>query len=93
MSAGYSKTPLLKKLGIKPGYTILPVNVPKHYFKLLGDLPEETEIVSLNYDQPVDFIHAFAENEKDLYNFLPSLKKSWPKMEPSGCRGLRDRQN
>ena len=79
MSAGYSKTPLLKKLGIKPGYTMLVVNAPEHYFKLLGDLPKDTEKVNMDYDQPVDFIHAFVENEKDLHNFLPSLKEKLKK--------------
>ena len=79
MSAGYSKTPLLKKLGIKPGYKVLPVNAPQHYFELLGDLPQDAEVVNIHYEKPIDFIHAFAENEKDLHNFLPSLKEKLAK--------------
>ena len=33
--AGYSGTPLLKKLGIKPGMKILLLNEPPDYFELL----------------------------------------------------------
>jgi hypothetical protein len=33
--AGYSGTPLAKKLGIKEGVEIYPVNAPEHYRKLL----------------------------------------------------------
>ena len=33
--AGYSGTPLLKKLGIKPGYKLVLINQPENYFELL----------------------------------------------------------
>ena len=39
--AGYSKTPLAKKLGIKPGFHIKLVNAPEHYFDLFTDMPED----------------------------------------------------
>lgn len=42
MSAGYSKTPLLRKLGIKPGFSMLIINEPENYRSLLGELPEDT---------------------------------------------------
>lgn len=44
--AGYSGTPLLKKLGIKPGYKILFINEPGHYQSLLGTFPEGVQLVS-----------------------------------------------
>jgi hypothetical protein len=38
--SGYSQTPLLKKLGIKPGTKILVVNEPEGYWDWLAPLPE-----------------------------------------------------
>ena len=38
-SAGYSGTPLWKKLGIKEGFKIRLVNQPEYYFKLFDDFP------------------------------------------------------
>lgn len=81
MPAGYSGTPLVKKLGIKPGYTVMPVNEPKHYFELLGKLPEDVQVVNSSHQEPVNFIHLFAENKQKLHNYFPSLK---PKLNKSG---------
>lgn len=38
--AGYSGTPLPKKLGIKPGFTVGLIGAPKDFEKTLGQLPE-----------------------------------------------------
>jgi CheY-like chemotaxis protein len=38
--AGYSGTPLPKKLGIKPSYSIALLNEPENFVELLGELPE-----------------------------------------------------
>ena len=38
-TAGYSGTPLAKKLGIKAGFHIKLVNAPENYFDLFTDLP------------------------------------------------------
>lgn len=81
MPAGYSGRPLVKKLGIKPGYIVMPVNEPGHYFDLLGALPEHIKIVRKGYDQPVDFIHLFANDEQTLHNYFPALK---PKLAKDG---------
>jgi hypothetical protein len=48
MSAGYSETPLIKKLGIKEGFRICIVNEPDHYWDLLGSLPPTIEKVNRN---------------------------------------------
>ena len=39
MSAGYSGTPLAKKLGIKEGHRLAFAGAPKGYRALLGELP------------------------------------------------------
>src|SRR5438477_3858176 len=38
--AGYSGTPLPQKLGIKPGLTVVTINTPANYRRLLGAIPE-----------------------------------------------------
>jgi hypothetical protein len=86
--AGYSGTPLAKKLGIKAGSEIKLVNAPDNYFSLFTDLPEG---LSINDDQAFmkDFIHFFTKEENEYVKILPLLKKqlkpngmiwaSWPK--------------
>jgi hypothetical protein len=87
--AGYSQTPLAKKLGIKEGFTIKLVNEPSYYLSLFADFP-----TSINYSEnenkhSIDFIHLFCTTFKELENNAPSLKNqlkkdgllwiSWPK--------------
>jgi hypothetical protein len=77
--AGYSGTPLLKKLGIKPNYKVLFVNEPLHYKKMLGEFPEGVQIVDKNYSKPIDFIHLFSKTEEELHNLFPPLKNKLDK--------------
>ena len=88
MPAGYSKTPLVKKLGIKLGFKIHFANPPDNLQSLLGELPEKTTtIVELN--GPVDYIHFFTKSKDELPTQFPILKAalaqngllwiSWPK--------------
>ncbi|MDZ7691645.1 MAG: hypothetical protein U5K69_11060 [Balneolaceae bacterium] len=74
MTAGYSNKPLIKKLGIKSGMSVMPVNEPEHYFELLGELPGKVKLVRKSNPDPVDFIHLFAPDERTLHNQLPPLK-------------------
>jgi len=71
-TAGYSGTPLLKKLGIKPEYKLLLINEPENYFELL-----ETNIreqLGKKSETP-DFIHLFVKNNKE---FMAQMKKLAP---------------
>ncbi len=87
-SAGYSGTPLTKKLGIKPGFTIKLVQQPAHYFELFQNWPEEVEILE-DDTTPKDFIHFFTQQKEELDQLLPLLRSeiksngmiwiSWPK--------------
>jgi hypothetical protein len=43
--AGYSGTPLLKKIGIKPGDRVFVVNEPNEFMGLLGELPDGSIVV------------------------------------------------
>lgn len=72
---GYSGTPLIRKLGIKPEDTVMFVNEPDHYLEILGALPEHVKRLEMKQPGPVNFIHLFAKNEADLHNFFPLCKK------------------
>ena len=56
--AGYSSTPLQRKLGIRQGMTMHVLEAPSNYFDLISPLPENTTVkVKLSAEQ--DFIHIF----------------------------------
>lgn len=71
-TAGYSGTPLLKKLGIKPGMKIMLVNEPADYVDLL-----ETNISDQLYrkNETPDLVHLFVTNSKI---FEAAMKKLQP---------------
>lgn len=86
--AGYSATPLLKKLGIKPGFDVAFVNAPENFVKQL-DLPSDVNVRSLSKSQDLDFILVFVKSQRILTTAFAqySLKikpngmfwVSWPK--------------
>lgn len=88
MPAGYSQTPLVKKLGIRPGMTARLINEPAHYEDLLGGLPADVT-VRRSTRGAIDFIHLFAPTAAALHQSLPAAVKalardgmlwiSWPK--------------
>ncbi|HUQ08775.1 MAG TPA: DUF3052 family protein [Steroidobacteraceae bacterium] len=88
MTAGYSGTPLAKKLGFKPGARVAAVSAPANYRKLLGPLPEGVEIVA-KVGKTTDIVHFFTTSKADLAKMLVAWLKvlapdaaiwvSWPK--------------
>lgn len=86
--AGYSGTPLVKKLGIKAGSEVLLVGAPEGYLKLLEPLPDAVHFVS-RLSECTDIVHIFsarkAELETALNTFRTNMKPtamlwvSWPK--------------
>lgn len=85
--AGYSGTPLAKKLGIKPGSALFVVAAPGHYDELLAPLPEGVKRVRKIdvADVAHFFVTARARMEKDLRAAVPKMQQdaaiwiSWPK--------------
>ena len=63
--AGYSSTPLPKKLGIKERSRIAFVNAPKDFPRYLGPLPASAEIVK-RLTKPLDLILLFVTTERVL---------------------------
>ena len=80
ITAGYSGTPLAKKLGIKENYTIKLINAPDHYFNLLTDFPPNVNVIDDNKTTK-DCIHYFATKAASLTRDIISLKKE---LKPNG---------
>jgi hypothetical protein len=87
-SAGYSGTPLPKKLGVKEGSRVAWLNAPEHFDELLGELPAGVT-VSRRLGKGLDVLVQFATSRAELRSRLPRLMDavspdgaawvSWPK--------------
>ena len=64
--AGYSGTPLPKKLGIKEGSRIVFVQAPQGLEKDLGVLPEGATVLR-TARPPLDVVLIFVKSEKELF--------------------------
>src|SRR3954466_12628409 len=86
--AGYSGTPLVRKLGIKENFRVAMIDAPENFVDQLEALPANVKIV----DQPqrsMDFVLFFTKSaaslEKKFSKLAQSLKPdgmlwiSWPK--------------
>jgi hypothetical protein len=86
--AGYSSTPLSKKLGVGQGAVVCLVGAPPDYRSLLEPLPSGVTFVA-TVSKDVDVVHLFGDKKADLARDLSSLRKrirsdaavwvSWPK--------------
>jgi hypothetical protein len=88
--AGYSGTPLPRKLGIKPGHTIALVGAPPGFAGSLEPLPEQVTMqAGLGGDVPLDVIVFFVVQRAELAARLDRLRArmapacglwiAWPK--------------
>jgi hypothetical protein len=78
--AGYSGTPLAKKLGIKPGSEIHLVNAPEHYLELVAPLPEGTSFAP-RLAGSNDIVHVFSSSQAELGKVLKACRA---KLKPDG---------
>jgi hypothetical protein len=86
--AGYSKTPLAQKLGIKAGAKVVALNAPAGYRKWLAPLPEGVSFGNRTIAGST-FVHLFVTKRRSLERELNRLRKlladagvlwvSWPK--------------
>ena len=74
MTAGYSGTPLAKKLGIRNGSRLLPVNPPDNYAQLLEPLPEDLVILEAT-ENDIDLAHLFTNSRDELCGELAKLRR------------------
>jgi hypothetical protein len=78
-TAGYSGTPLLKKLGINPAMKILLSNEPDNYFELL-ETNISNQVCSKN--ETPDLIHLFVKTNKEFESQMKKLE-SFCKKNPA----------
>ena len=93
--AGYSGTPLGRKLGLKPGMRVRLLSPPDHYWSLFGAEvdPDALELLPPRSRSAADFTHLFAtrldELQKGLVRARERMTKdglvwvSWPKKASS----------
>jgi hypothetical protein len=87
-AAGYSGTPLAKKLGFKASSHVMLLGAPEGYVALLEPLPPGVVFES-SASRLVDIAHIFVTRKEELARHLGALRKklkpeavlwvSWPK--------------
>jgi hypothetical protein len=88
--AGYSGTPLPRKLGIKNGNAVAILSPPKDFERTLGALPQRAVLqVGLAGKTPLDVVVLFVTRRVELERKLASIRKrmapaaglwvAWPK--------------
>lgn len=94
--AGYSGTPLWKKLGFKPGMKVCVLNAPAHYAELIvGPI----DWIMVTQAGAADALHVFISEANDLARIktlathMPPaimLWVSWPKKSSPLSKGLSE---
>ena len=77
--AGYSGTPLAKKLGIKPGSRILTLAAPKAYRTWLGPLPFDVSFLAKPSREGADIVHLFVPSMSNFKKCLPRARRAMKK--------------
>jgi len=80
--AGYSGTPLPKKLGLKPSTRFGTLNAPSNFLALLGTLPAGVKVSDASRGtSPLDVIVCFVSSIIELERLFPRARK---RLDPSG---------
>lgn len=88
MVAGYSGTPLARKLGYKASMCACVIDAPETYMASLSPLPEGVTF-AVDLEDDLDLLHVFIKERDELEKLLPdwqsAIKRdgmiwiSWPK--------------
>jgi len=78
--AGYSGTPLVKKLGIQEGNRLFLVDAPEKYLQWIAPLPKAIKI-SPRLSSATDFVHLFCTEKTKLQKLL---RTCLTKLKPDG---------
>jgi len=100
--AGYSGTPLVKKLGFKEGFRVCLVNPPKGFQTELSPLPNNVKIMVGHLPKPLDLILLFVDSQRALKREFPKLALklaengmlwiAWPKKASGVATDLSDNE-
>jgi len=75
--AGYSGSPLVAKLGIRPGVEFCVVEGPADYLDLVSPLPEGARRVESPTGQ-TEFVHVFSTEKAKLAKALATYREKLP---------------
>ena len=78
--AGYSATPLVRKLGFREGMRVHYASAPDHFDTLVGELPDGTRVLKRPAGG-LDLAMLFVTERAALARGLASLQ---PKLQPAG---------
>ncbi len=78
--AGYSGTPLAKKLGIEAGARVLVLSAPAGYREWLAPVPPGVRFGS-RWAASTDLVHCFVTRRRDLLEILEAAR---PRLKPDG---------
>lgn len=101
MSAGYSGTPLPRKLGIKEGHLVATMSAPPGFDETLGALPAGVRVRSgLRGTGPFDVVVAFVRTESELTSRFDAARQklatagglwvAWPKQSSPLATRLKE---
>lgn len=79
-TAGYSGTPLVRKLGFKPGMRVFYANAPQEFDALVGALPDGVKVLK-RPSVGLDLAMLFVVDRAALARALATLQ---PKLQPAG---------
>ena len=65
MQAGYSGTPLAKKLGLKPGLTVCAIGAPRAYREIVTPWPDGIELQAKALAS-TELVHLFVDSRAHL---------------------------
>jgi len=96
-TAGYSGTPLVRKLGIKPGMTVAIAGAPAGFRKSLVGLPHDVRIVTRIAGAP-DLAIWFVGTRKELTGRVAQVARAmgqglwiaWPKQKSKLITDLKE---
>ena len=77
IKAGYSGTPLVTKLGIKPASNVLVLGAPAGYRALLHDLPQDVRFMT-TASGSTDLAHTFCTRKAEMAKTLSALRRKLP---------------
>src|SRR6478736_2652489 len=79
--AGYSGTPLIKKLGITPSHRLALLNAPKGFDAILGALPVDVSVADELGDESFNVMVLFVPNRAAL---LKDFARTSRRLVPDG---------
>ena len=98
-TAGYSGTPLPRKLGIKPNARLGLIGAPRDFDEVLGELPPGVTVRRRVHGR-FDVLVVFVQKRSELERRLPALKQAldqagglwvaWPKRSSGVATDLGD---